>query len=175
MLGVKSTKNIGITSLFLALALVLSYIETLLPVFIPIPGLKIGLPNLVIIIILYLYDLKTVSLINVMRIFIAGFMFGSAFSIVYSLAGAFLSMIIMALMKKTRKFSIVTVSSAGGIFHNLGQIIMAAIVMENYYIFTYFPVLFIGGLITGIVIGIIARELLPRLRKIIGFEIKESE
>ncbi|MBP7058870.1 MAG: Gx transporter family protein [Lachnospiraceae bacterium] len=175
MLGVKSTKNIGITSLFLALALVLSYIETLLPVFIPIPGLKIGLPNLVIIIILYLYDLKTASLINVMRIFIAGFMFGSAFSIVYSLAGAFLSMIIMALMKKTRKFSIVTVSSAGGIFHNLGQIIMAAIVMENYYIFTYFPVLFIGGLITGIVIGIIARELLPRLRKIIGFEIKESE
>ena len=175
MLGVKSTKNIGITSLFLALALVLSYIETLLPVFIPIPGLKIGLPNRVIIIILYLYDLKTASLINVMRIFIAGFMFGSAFSIVYSLAGAFLSMIIMALMKKTRKFSIVTVSSAGGIFHNLGQIIMAAIVMENYYIFTYFPVLFIGGLITGIVIGIIARELLPRLRKIIGFEIKESE
>lgn len=175
MLGVKSTKNIGITSLFLALALVLSYIETLLPVFIPIPGLKIGLPNLVIIIILYLYDLKTASLINVMRIFIAGFMFGSAFSIVYSLAGAFLSMIIMALMKKTRKFSIVTVSSAGGIFHNLGQIIMAAIVMENYYIFTYFPVLFVGGIITGIVIGIIARELLPRLRKIIGFEIKESE
>jgi len=174
-LGVKSTKNIGITSLFLALALVLSYIETLLPVFIPIPGLKIGLPNLAIIIVLYLYDFKTASLINVMRIFIAGFMFGSAFSIVYSLSGAFLSMIIMTIMKKTKKFSIVTVSSAGGIFHNLGQIIMAAIVMENYYIFTYFPVLFVGGIITGIVIGIIARELLPRLRKIIGFEIKGSE
>ena len=76
-------------SLFLALALVLSYIESLLPVFIPIPGLKIGLPNLAIIIILYIYDFKTATLINVMRIFIAGFMFGSAFSIVYSLAGAF--------------------------------------------------------------------------------------
>lgn len=170
----RNTKKIGSISLFLALALILSYLESFIPVLIPVPGIKIGLPNLVIIMVLYLYDFKTGALINVMRVLIAGFMFGNAFSIIYGLSGAILSLAVMAIMKKTKKFSIITVSTAGGIFHNIGQIIIAALVMGSYYIFTYLPVLLIGGLVTGLLIGVIARELLPRLKKIVYFETKDS-
>lgn len=170
----RNTKKIGSISLFLALALILSYLESFIPVLIPVPGIKIGLPNLVIIMVLYLYDFKTGALINVMRVLIAGFMFGNAFSIIYGLSGAILSLVVMAIMKKTKKFSIITVSAAGGIFHNIGQIIIAALVMGSYYIFTYLPVLLIGGLVTGLLIGVIARELLPRLKKIVYFETKDS-
>jgi heptaprenyl diphosphate synthase len=173
-LELRNTKKIGSISLFLALALILSYLESFIPVLIPVPGIKIGLPNLVIIMVLYLYDFKTGALINVMRVLIAGFMFGNAFSIIYGLSGAILSLAVMAIMKKTKKFSIITVSTAGGIFHNIGQIIIAALVMGSYYIFTYLPVLLIGGLVTGLLIGVIARELLPRLKKIVYFETKDS-
>ena len=93
----RNTKKIGSISLFLALALILSYLESFIPVLIPVPGIKIGLPNLVIIMVLYLYDFKTGALINVMRVLIAGFMFGNAFSIIYGLSGAILSLVVMGL------------------------------------------------------------------------------
>ena len=102
-----------------------------------------------------------------MRILLAGFMFGNAFSIIYSLAGGLLSLFVMAFLKKTKLFHMVGVSICGGITHNLGQIVVAMIVVDNYYLFGYFPFLFIGGAITGLLIGLLAQEIYSRTKQLI--------
>ena len=97
---------------------------------------------------------------------LAGFMFGNLFSILYSLAGGILSLLVMTLLKKGQRFSVIGVSVSGGVFHNVGQLLVAMLVTESLNLFYYVPVLMISGLLTGIVIGILANEMLSRLRKI---------
>ncbi len=157
----KKTAYMGI---FLALALICSYIETLIPFHIGIPGVKLGLTNIVIVWALYLLGTKEALAISVMRIVLSGMMFGNAFSIAYSLAGGLLSFIVMFLLKKTGKFKCVSVSIAGGIFHNIGQLLVAAAIVQNLSVFYYIPVLFISGTITGLVIGVISQELILRVK-----------
>jgi len=157
----KKTAYMGI---FLALALICSYIETLIPFHIGIPGVKLGLTNIVIVWALYLLGAKEALAISVMRIVLSGMMFGNAFSIAYSLAGGLLSFIVMFLLKKTGKFKCVSVSIAGGIFHNIGQLLVAAAIVQNLSVFYYIPVLFISGTITGLVIGVISQELILRVK-----------
>ena len=99
-----------------------------------------------------------------MRIVLSGMMFGNAFSIAYSLAGGLISFIVMLLLKKTGKFKCVSVSIAGGIFHNIGQLLVAAAIVQNLSVFYYIPVLFISGTITGLVIGVISQELILRVK-----------
>lgn len=151
---------------FTALALIFSYVETLIPINFGIPGIKLGLANLIIIIALYKMSVKEAYALSVVRIVLAGFMFGNLFSIIYSLAGGILSLSVMALLKKTDKFSLFGISMAGGVFHNVGQLIVAILVMENLNIAYYMPVLLISGLITGFVIGLVAGEMLKRLTKL---------
>ena len=151
---------------FTALALIFSYVETLIPINFGIPGIKLGLANLIIIIALYKMSLKEAYALSVVRVVLAGFMFGNLFSIIYSLAGGLLSLTVMALLKKTEKFSLLGISMAGGVFHNVGQLIVAMIVMENLNIAYYMPVLLISGLITGFMIGLVAGEMLKRLTKL---------
>ena len=151
-------------SVFLALALILSYVESLIPFFIGVPGMKLGLPNAAILLLLYLYGAGEAALLNMLRILAAGFLFGNVFSIVYSLAGGILSFFVMFLLKKTGRFHVVTISVCGGISHNLGQNIMAAFIAGNGYLFYYFPVLLLAGAVTGALIGVLAASLLPRLR-----------
>ena len=151
---------------FTALALIFSYVETLIPINFGIPGIKLGLANLIIIIALYKMSVKEAYVLSVVRIVLAGFMFGNLFSIIYSLAGGILSLSVMALLKKTDKFSLFGISMAGGVFHNVGQLIVAILVMENLNIAYYMPVLLISGLITGFVIGLVAGEMLKRLTKL---------
>ena len=151
---------------FTALALIFSYVETLIPINFGIPGIKLGLANLIIIIALYKMSVKEAYALSVVRIVLAGFMFGNLFSIIYSLAGGLLSLSIMALLRKTDKFSLFGISMAGGVFHNVGQLIVAILVMENLNIAYYMPVLLISGLITGFVIGLVAGEMLKRLTKL---------
>ena len=151
---------------FTALALIFSYVETLIPINFGIPGIKLGLANLIIIIALYKMSVKEAYALSVVRIVLAGFMFGNLFSIIYSLAGGLLSLSVMVLLKKTDKFSLFGISMAGGVFHNVGQLIVAILVMENLNIVYYMPVLLISGLITGFVIGIVAGEMLKRLNKL---------
>lgn len=151
---------------FTALALIFSYVESLIPIHMGIPGVKLGLANLIIVIALYKMSIKEACILSIVRIVLAGFMFGNLFAILYSLAGGVVSLTIMSILKKTDKFSVFGVSMAGGVFHNVGQLIMAMIVLESVSIGYYFPVLIISGLVTGFVIGVISNEMLKRLKKL---------
>ena len=158
-------RNVAFLGVFLALALVLSYVETFIPFFFGVPGMKLGLTNLIIVILLYCMGAKEAYLISIVRVFLAGFLFGNLFSIVYSLAGALLSLTVMMILVKRTGLKTVTVSAVGGICHNIGQLIVAAIVVESYNIFYYLPALLISGLVTGLLIGIVSQALIPRIRR----------
>lgn len=149
--------------MFTALALIFSYVETLIPVSFGIPGIKLGLANLIIVIALYRLKLKEAYLLSVTRVLLSGLIFGNYFSILYSLAGAFLSLSVMALLKRDGGFSVIGVSIAGGVSHNIGQLIVAVLVVETYQVTYYLPVLLIAGLLTGGLIGIVSSETLKRL------------
>lgn len=149
---------------FVALALIFSYIETLIPFQMGIPGVKLGLANIVIVIALYRMPLGEVVTLSVVRVILAGFLFGNLMSILYSLAGGLLSLAVMWGLKHVKTVSILGVSIAGGVFHNLGQLLAAAVVVETYGVFTYAPVLLVSGLITGLVIGLASSEMLRRIK-----------
>lgn len=149
---------------FVALALIFSYIETLIPFQMGIPGVKLGLANIVIVIALYRMLPGEVVTLSVVRVILAGFLFGNLMSILYSLAGGLLSLAVMWGLKHVKEVSILGVSIAGGVFHNLGQLLAAAVVVETYGVFTYAPVLLVSGLITGLVIGLASSEMLRRIK-----------
>lgn len=161
--------KVAYLGVFLALALICSYVESLIPFYFGIPGVKLGLTNLVVVLMLYCVGAKEALLISVLRIVLSGFLFGNMFSILYSLAGGLLSFIVMVLLKKMGKGSMVLVSVCGGIFHNVGQLIVAAIVVENYNIFYYFPILLLAGFLTGLLIGIASQEMRRRIGGRFGF------
>ena len=158
-----SAKTVALLAMMIALALVFSYVETLIPINFGIPGVKLGLANLVIVAALYLIGGKEAFLVSVVRIF--GFMFGNLASIMYSLAGGLLSLAVMLILKKTDKLSILAVSVLGGICHNIGQLIVAILVVENLKLIFYVPVLLISGFVTGLLIGIVSRVILPAVRR----------
>lgn len=149
-----------------ALALIFSYIETLIPIHFGIPGVKLGFANLIVVIALYKMGIKEAYTLSIVRVILAGFIFGNLFSILYSLAGGLLSLTMMAVLKKTEKYSVFGVSMAGGVFHNIGQLIMAAIVLESFSIAYYFPILLVSGVVTGLLIGLVSNEMLKRLKKL---------
>lgn len=153
----------------LALSMILSYIESILPLNIGIPGAKLGLPNLVVVILLYRYGGREALLVNTLRILLTGFLFGNLSSILYAFAGALCSFFSMVVMRKTGRFSLAGVSIAGGIFHNLGQMLVAVFVVETYAPLFYLPFLLAAGAVTGFVIGIAAMRLLPYLQRHTGF------
>ena len=160
---VKKVANYGV---LVTLALVASYVETLIPISLGVPGAKIGLANLITIVALFLMGWKDAFAISIIRIVLAGFLFGNLFAIFYGLAGAILSLLIMMLLKKL-EFGTVAVSCAGGVAHNIGQISFAALLVENSRLFYYLPVLLIAGVLAGIVIGIIGGELIKRLKGVL--------
>lgn len=162
------TKKIALYGLFLALALVASYIERLIPLNPGIPGVKLGLSNIVTMVLLYTVGIQAAVLISALRILLSGLLFGSGFAMVYSTAGAALSMIAMAILKKTRRFGYIGVSVAGGVFHNIGQILVAIVVLETSTLIYYLPILIISGLTAGVVIGIISGILIRRLNPVIS-------
>ena len=148
---------------FTALALIFSYVESLIPFQFGIPGVKLGLANLIIVIALYKMRLFEVFLLSIVRILLSGFIFGNYFSILYSLAGGLLSLAVMALLKKLGGFSVIGISVAGGVFHNVGPLLTAMVVVETFSVIYYVPVLLVAGVITGFLIGIAAGEMLKRL------------
>lgn len=158
-------KHIAYLGLLLTLALILSYVESLIPIFVSVPGVKLGLANLVVLICLYAYPVKYAFLLSGMRVILAGLLFGSMFSILYSLAGAFLSLVVMLLAKKVLKLGILGVSILGGVFHNVGQLLVAITVVSNYRIGYLFPYLLLSGVLTGAIIGFIANMIVPYLKK----------
>ena len=159
----KKIAFIGITS---SLALLLSYIEFLLPpIFISIPGIKLGLPNVIILYVLYSIDIKTAVLVSFARIFVSSLLFGNPITILYSISGAVLSLTVMAILKKTDILSEVGVSVAGGITHNLGQILVAMALLNTPQIAYYLIVLAITGTISGVFIGLCGAILIKRIPK----------
>lgn len=149
-----------------ALALIFSYVEHLIPLPIGVPGIKLGLANLIVLVTLYKMGGKEAFLLSVMRVVLSSFMFGNLFVILYSMAGGVLSFMVMYLLKRTTWFSVIGVSMAGGVFHNMGQLLIAGIVVESFSVFYYLPVLIFAGILTGILIGFLAKEMLKRLSKI---------
>ena len=152
-------------AMMIALAMIFSYVETMIPINFGIPGVKLGLANLVIVAAIYLFGGKQAFLISIVRIFLSGFMCGNLASIMYSLAGGLLSLAVMLLLKKTDKLSILAVSVMGGICHNIGQLIVAMLVVENLKLIFYVPVLLISGFLTGLLIGIVCRVILPAVKR----------
>lgn len=151
---------------FTALALMFSYIETMIPIQFGVPGIKLGFANIMIVIMLYKSSAKEALLLSIVRIMLSGFLFGNLSSILYSIAGGVLSLGIMTLLKKQGGFSVIGVSVAGGVSHNVGQLIVAMLVVETYQVGYYFPVLLVAGVLTGLGIGVVSQEVLKRIRNI---------
>lgn len=149
--------------IFCALAMILSYVEVLLPIPLPVPGVKLGLANLVIIFLLYRYGAFEAALVSLARLLLSALLFGSAVSLLYAFSGALCSFLLMLLLKRIRFFSIVGVSIAGGVTHNLAQIAMAALVMKTAGLAGYAPVLCLCGTLAGAVIGLLGALLVAKL------------
>ena len=150
--------------LFSAVAIILGYVESLIPVFAGIPGIKLGLANLVTIIALQKLDLRATVVISVGRIILSNVLFGNMAVLLYSLVGAACSILILTALKKCRLFGLVGFCVAGAVFHNLGQILVAVCVMENVRIFYYMFILLITGTVAGVAIGLLASFLLKNIR-----------
>jgi len=161
------THNMALIALLASLALIFSYVEAIIPYNPGIPGIKLGIANIVTVIALYELSAKHAAAVNGIRIVVAGLLFNGLFGMIYSLAGATCSLIGMILLKKTDKFSIAGVSMAGGVLNNLGQLLIAALLLEDVRIFMYFPVLLISGTVCGIVIGLAAHVIRQRIHSAI--------
>lgn len=164
----KGSKTAGIAymGVCLTLALILSYVESLIPFNFGIPGVKLGLANLCVVVLLYLCGWREALTIDLLRVILAGFIFGNLSMIIYSLAGAVLSFVCMTLVHKTGRFGPMGVSLTGGVTHNIGQLMVAVLVLGTTRIVYYVPVLIISGALTGALLGIIASLVLPVLKKI---------
>ena len=168
----RTTKAIKVAlyGMLIALAFVFSYIEVLIPFNFNVPGIKLGLANIVVLMALYSVGYRGAFLISCIRMILVGFTFGNTFSIIYSLAGGILSFASMSLCKKSNKFSTVGVSIAGGFTHNIGQIIVASIILETEMLKYYLPVLMVVGTITGFLIGLLGNKLLFIQKKMFAAE-----
>ena len=160
------SKDVSRYALLIALAMVLSWLESLIPVSAAVPGMKLGLTNLVVIFTLYRMRNRDAAMISFIRVLLVSFTFGNAYAFAYSMAGAALSLLIMLALKKSGRFSTVGVSIAGGVGHNLGQIIIAALVLETEKIFFYLPVLMLSGMAAGVCIGLLGGIITERLKKL---------
>ena len=183
------TKKIAQLGLFLALALILAYVESLIPFSFGVPGIKLGLPNLIVVMLvcgesagrssgypneevgngISRIGAREALLVNGLRIVLSGLLFSNLYTILYALAGALLSFIAMLIGRRMRCFSVVGVSVLGGVFHNIGQIIVAMFVVETVYVGYYVPVVIVAGTVTGALLGIVAMELMLYVVRFIGY------
>ncbi len=163
---IMKTKKVAMLGLTIALAMIMSYIEALVPLSFAVPGIKMGLANIVIIFVLYKIGTKEAILVSLIRVILVSLLFSNVMAMAYSIAGAVLSLSVMWILKKTDKFSFIGVSIAGGIMHNVGQIIMAVILLGTEQIALYLPVLIITGTATGVVIGIVSGLVINRFKNI---------
>lgn len=160
------SKKIATYGLLVALAFILSYIESLFPIPLPIPGIKVGLVNLVVLAALYTLGVKEAFVLSLVRIVLVGFTFGNLSTMMFSLGGGFLSWLLMVLAKRSKQLGLVGVSVIGGLSHNIGQIAVAMVVIENIYVLGYLPILLVFGALTGTIIGILGSLIVKRLNNI---------
>lgn len=158
------TNKLTRSALLASLMLALGYVESLLPAFSAIPGIKLGLANTVLLYAVYICGVKSAVALAVIKVLLSGFLFGSPAAMLYSASGAALSLCAMLLLKRTGKFSPVGVSAAGAIAHNLGQCIAAACVIGISPVLAYFPMLLLSGAVTGLVTGTAAVLVIKHMR-----------
>ena len=156
------TKKLTTLGLSVALALILSYVESLLPPLVAVPGVKAGLPNIVILFLLYRYGWKEAASVSLIRLLLSAALFTGFAAFFYGLSGAVLSLLGSVLLKRSGRFSPLGVSAAGGVLHNLGQIALAALILDSGYIFAYFPILLLSGTLAGALVGLSAAILIRR-------------
>ncbi|MDO5331727.1 MAG: Gx transporter family protein [Bacillota bacterium] len=159
-----TSKKLTQCAMLTALALIFSYIEFLVPISIGLPGIKLGIANIVIVVAIYKLGGSYGFVINIARILLSALLFGNMFSAIYSLCGGLLSLAVMLLLKKTGWFSVIGVSMAGGVFHNVGQIMMAILLVGSGKVLYYFPVLLFAGLVTGIINGFLDTLIIRALK-----------
>lgn len=160
------TKKVVFLGVLTSVALVLSYLEAILPpIMAAVPGIKMGLPNIVMIFLLYRFGVKESAMVSLVRLFIVALLFGNVMTLAYSFAGAALSLLLMAICKKTKIFSVVGTSVVGGVAHNLGQIVVAIVLLDTVQIGYYMAVLAITGTIAGVFVGLAGSLILKRLEK----------
>ena len=157
-------RQVAFLGLCSSVALVLAYVEILLPpLFVAVPGIKLGLPNIVIIFILYHLGIRRAAAVSFVRIAVVAMLFGNPMTLAYSIAGALLSLGVMFLLQKLNFLSIIGVSVAGGVFHNVGQILMAMLLLGTAELGYYLIVLTVTGTISGILIGLCGGMLVKRI------------
>lgn len=159
------TKKVAFLGLSIALAMILSFVESQVPALVAIPGIKVGLPNLVMVFMLYRVGWKETVIVSIIRIILVSMLFGNVQTLTFSIAGAVLSLLSMILLKKLNWFSCITVSIVGGIFHNVGQILAACFWTQTAEVAYYLPVLLISGTVAGALIGILSGMIVKRLEK----------
>lgn len=156
-----NAKKITLLSLFCAVSMIMSYIEALIPL--PLPfGIKVGLPNIVIVFILYRFGAKEAIAVSIVRVILVSLLFGNIMSLAYSIAGAVLSLIVMIILKSTGWFTTIGISVSGGICHNIGQTIVACILMNTIEISSIIPILTITGTVAGVLVGICGHLLIKK-------------
>ena len=158
------TKKVAVMGLSVALAMILSFVESQIPAFVAVPGVKVGLANIAVVFTLYKLGWKEAAVISLIRVFLVTLLFGNLGLLWYSLAGAVLSLAGMVLLKKTGLFSEIAVSVVGGVLHNVGQLAMASILMETDLLLYYLPFLLLFGVIAGVVIGLLAGIMVKRIK-----------
>jgi heptaprenyl diphosphate synthase len=158
------TKRVALLGILTSVALILSYVEAILPpIWAAVPGIKVGFPNIVIIFLLYRFGVKEAAVVSFVRVFIVALLFGNVMTLAYSCAGALLSIVLMAILKKTDEFSVVGTSIVGGVAHNLGQILVAMFLFDTVQIGYYMAVLAVTGTLAGVAIGLLGAFLLKRI------------
>lgn len=163
-----STKKLTLLSMLTAVAMLLSYVESLVPPFVAIPGVKLGLSNIATVLTLYTLGIPAAIAVSFVRVCLSSLLFGNVQILFFSLMGAAFALITMSVMKKLTPFSVIGVSVAGGVMHNVGQIVAACIVMENAAIASYLPPLIVTGTLAGVAVGAAAAALVGRLSSIIN-------
>lgn len=158
------TKKITTLAITVTLAMVLSFIESQIPPFVAIPGVKVGLANIAVIFALYRFGWREAIAVSALRVLLVGLLFGSFVSTLYSIAGAVLSMAVMLLVRRFTPFSEIGVSVLGGVSHNVGQITMASVLLETDVVLYYLPVLLLSGTLAGIAVGAVGAILLKKLK-----------
>lgn len=159
-----NSKKIAYCAMLTALSMIFSYIEALIPLSIGIPGIKLGLSNLVVVSGLYFMPAGWVFLVLILKVTLVSFLFGNLSMLIYSMAGGVLSFLVMLVIKRIKGFSMIGVSMAGGVSHNIGQLIVAVLVVEGFAPLSYLPVLIAAGAVAGTAIGVAA----DRIRRVIG-------
>jgi len=155
--------KLSLLALSVSLAMILSFVESQIPAMVAIPGVKVGLANIVVVFALYKLGWKEAVVISLTRVFLVGLLFGNGISILYSITGATVSFAAMVLLKQAKVFSTMAVSVAGGVLHNLGQIAMACVIMGTDVLRYYAPFLILSGTLAGIAIGVLAAIMIRRI------------